>query len=137
MEMEIEFLHKTISGTAFKLVMDYIQSAASGESPFFPKTLSLVYDKLAERSFPGKSLFSYSQPSSVPPAPGFLMCARCRGLAPLEQLYDGLHCPSCAGAGRNGKGEIGHPYMRCLACTHLRVTRVDRCSKAKCSATFL
>ena len=132
--MEIEFLHRIIPGTAFKLVTDYVQSAASGGSPFFPRTLSLVYDKLAERTFSGKSFLSTS---SASPSSGFLVCARCRGRAPLEQLYDGLHCPSCTEDGKNGKGKRGRPYMHCPACSRLRVTRVDHCPKAKCCAMFL
>ena len=52
MEMEIEALCQDFAKRDPKLLMDYVQGVASGEVPFFPITLSLVYDKLAETVFP-------------------------------------------------------------------------------------
>ena len=46
MEMEIEFFHKTSTEKNPRSLMDHIQKMNSGEAPFFPATLGLVYDKL-------------------------------------------------------------------------------------------
>ena len=51
MDMEIEFLYKNFTERNPKFLMDHIQRMASGEAPFFPATLSLIYDKLVERTF--------------------------------------------------------------------------------------
>ena len=45
MEMEIEFFYKNSKKNP-KLLIDHIQKMKSGEAPFFPTTLGLVYDKL-------------------------------------------------------------------------------------------
>lgn len=55
--MEIQFLHERVVEKDPKLLMDHIQRMASGEAPFFPTTLSLVYDKLVEKAFTELSLF--------------------------------------------------------------------------------
>ena len=52
MDMEIQFLHESFTEKDPKLLMDHIQKMASGEMPFFARTLSLVYDKLVEKAFP-------------------------------------------------------------------------------------
>ena len=49
--MEIRFLRETFTEKDSKLLMDHVQRMASGEAPFFPKTLSLVYYKLAKKPF--------------------------------------------------------------------------------------
>ena len=64
MEMEIEALCQNFAKKDPKLLVDYVQSAASGEVPFFPVTLSLVYDKLAGTAFPKDS--SDSNPERPP-----------------------------------------------------------------------
>jgi len=56
--MEIQFLHETFTGKDPKLLIDHIQRMVSGEAPFFPATLSLVYDRLAEQKFPKNISFS-------------------------------------------------------------------------------
>jgi len=50
--MEIQFLHETFTEKDPKLLIDHIQRMVSGEAPFFPATLSLVYDRLVEQTFP-------------------------------------------------------------------------------------
>ena len=52
MEMELEFLDKNFTEIYPESLTDQIKSAASGEAPFLPVILSLVYDMLAEKSFP-------------------------------------------------------------------------------------
>ena len=52
MEMEIEALCQNFAKKDPKLLVGYVRSAASGEVPFFPVTLSLVYGKLAGTAFP-------------------------------------------------------------------------------------
>lgn len=49
--MEIQFLHENVVEKDPKLLIDRLQKMASGEAPFFPTTLSLVYDKLVEKAF--------------------------------------------------------------------------------------
>lgn len=51
MNMEIEFLHRNFAGEKPKVLMDHTQRMASGGAPFFSTTLSLVYDKLVEKTF--------------------------------------------------------------------------------------
>jgi hypothetical protein len=65
MEMEIEFLRNNVTKLDPKSLTDHIRSATSGEAPFFPVALSLIYDKLAEKSFP-KDAPSNSGTSQVP-----------------------------------------------------------------------
>ena len=50
MNMEIQLLHETFPGKGPKLLVDHIRRMGSGEAPFFSTTLSLVYDKLAEKT---------------------------------------------------------------------------------------
>ena len=52
MTMEIEFLNSNLTEKNPKLLTEHIQRMTSGGAPFFPATLSLVYDKLVERAFP-------------------------------------------------------------------------------------
>ena len=70
MEMEIDFLHKNITGNNPKLLTDYIQSMASGESPFFPAALSLIFDGLVGRIFPKQYQFTFA-PSNFPGGQSF------------------------------------------------------------------
>src|SRR5882762_10457549 len=51
MEMEIEVLYNFVEKDP-KLLMDHIQSVASGEVSFYPITLGLVYDRLIGSVFP-------------------------------------------------------------------------------------
>ena len=55
--MEIQFLHERAIEEDPKLMINCIQKMVSGETPFFPTTLSLVYDKLVEKAFTTRSLF--------------------------------------------------------------------------------
>lgn len=50
MDMEIEFLHRNFTEKNPKLLMEHIQKMASGQAPFFPTTLSSIYDKLVEKA---------------------------------------------------------------------------------------
>lgn len=50
MDIEIQFLHEAFPGKGPKLLVDHIRRMGSGEAPFFSKTLSLVYDKLVEKT---------------------------------------------------------------------------------------
>ena len=49
--MEIQFFHEMITRRDQKMLIDHIERMASGGTPFFPTTLSLVYDKLFEKAF--------------------------------------------------------------------------------------
>ena len=48
--MEIQFLHETFAGKEPKLLMDHIRRMGTGEAPFFSTTLSLVFDRLVEKT---------------------------------------------------------------------------------------
>ena len=48
MDVEIEFLLQNFAEKP-RSIKDYLQKIASGEMPFFPTTLSLIYTKLAEK----------------------------------------------------------------------------------------
>jgi hypothetical protein len=50
--MEIQLLHKMSTEKNTKLLMDHVRRMASGEAPFFPATLGLVYYKLVEEAPP-------------------------------------------------------------------------------------
>ena len=50
--MEIEVLYQNFIKNDPKHLVDYIQRVASGEAPFFPTTLSLVFEKLIGTKLP-------------------------------------------------------------------------------------
>jgi hypothetical protein len=67
--MEIQFFHERFTEKDPELLVDHIGRMASGEAPFIPATLSLVYDKLVESAFP-KHIPSVLDPGSpIPRAP--------------------------------------------------------------------
>ena len=57
--MEIKFLHEKFTEKDPKLLMNHIQRMASGEAPFFPTTLSLVYGKLVQNAFAKYAPFGF------------------------------------------------------------------------------
>ena len=57
LDMEIQFLHERATEEDPKLMINCIQKMVSGETPFLPTTLSLVYDKLVEKAFTTHSFF--------------------------------------------------------------------------------
>jgi hypothetical protein len=50
MDMEMQFLHESFLGKGPKLLVDHIRRMGSGEAPLFATTLSLVYEKLFEKT---------------------------------------------------------------------------------------
>lgn len=77
MDLEIRFFLENFTERDPKQLMEHIQRMASGETPFLPTTLSLVYDKLIQKAFvrspatsagPGKSAGTGGQ-SITEPAP--------------------------------------------------------------------
>jgi len=176
--MEIQFIYKNFTEKDPKSLMDHIQSMASGEAPFFAKTLGLVYDGLVAKAFSkyipldsglgSRGAATPTPPLQAPtPTPGItsssnlraptpdpdpdpdprdcgtdavwaatLDCTRCYGITSVQDLRGGLYCPLCPETGRNGRGGIGWPFMRCMNCYKLRKSRVDNCSRAACSRAF-
>ena len=59
LDMEIQFLQDRVTGKKPKLLIDGIQRMASGEAPFFPTTLSLVFDKLVEKACTKRTSFGF------------------------------------------------------------------------------
>ena len=149
MDMEIEFLRGNFTEKHPKLLMEHIQRMASGEAPFFSKTLSLVYDKLVEYTSTrptitdpdlGKSpeirSQSIAEPASTSQRPHWvvlLKCRKCGERAMSRDLYDGLRCPRCPPR-PSGKGR---PFMRCPLCKIARITRTDHCVGRSCVAGFM
>ena len=150
MDMEMEFLHRNFTWKDPKPLMEHIQRMASRETPFFSKTLSLVYDKLIEYistrpiiSDPdlGKSPETGSQgiaePASASMPPHWevlLKCWQCGQRAMLRDLYDSLRCPSCP----PGTARMGRPFMQCPLCKNIRGTATDHCVvRRSCKAKFL
>ena len=149
--MEIEFLHRSFTEKDPKLLMEHIQRMASGEAPFFSKTLSLVYDKLVEYASTrpvtsgsnlGKSPDIGSQgivePTPAPtPDPGsrmvLLKCWQCGERAMLRDLYDGLRCPVCPPR----TASKGRPFMQCPMCDIVRGLPKDHCVRRSCLVGFL
>ena len=151
MDMEIEFLHRNLTGKDPKLLMEHIQRMASGEAPFFSKTLSLVYDKLVGCAFTrpiisdpdlGKSPEIESQGIAEPASTltpqhahrvVLVKCWQCGERAMLRDLCDGSRCPRCPPR-TPGKGR---PFMRCPLCDIVLGTGKDRCVGRSCMAKFL
>jgi hypothetical protein len=59
LDMEIQFLHERFTEKDPKFLMDHIRRMGSGEAPFFPTTLSLVYGRLVEKAFPKRTSFGF------------------------------------------------------------------------------
>ena len=145
LDVEIQFLHEQFAETYPESLMDHIQRMVTGEAPFFPATLSLVYDRLIEQGFSLQAStsnlsISPSSHSQALPTPGpvhvplittvewtGLRCVRCRTVTLVNDLYGGLHCPYCDDRGRNGKGWKGKPFMRCTGCGVLRENYGNTC----------
>lgn len=66
MDMEIGVLDQSFINKDPKLLIDHIQSVASGEASFFPTTLSLVYDRRIGKVFPKEDSPSTSLPEKSP-----------------------------------------------------------------------
>ena len=156
MDAEVEFLHKSLAKqNSKKLLMEHIERMASGEAPFFPTTLSLVYDTLVEGYFPqttsgphpGKSRgdqgvtnstdqatnsTSHTNPPSAPRV-SWLECTKCGVYSGLQDLYEGMRCPTCPETGAQG----GRPCMKCQLCDVIYWTRRVDCVNRKCRAQFV
>lgn len=52
MDVEVEFLQQIPTEWHSKLLMDHIQKMESGEAPFLPMTLSLIYSTLVRKALP-------------------------------------------------------------------------------------
>ena len=55
--MEIQFFHERVTKNDPKLLIDCIKRMTSGEAPFPPAALGLIYDKLIEKAFTKRTLF--------------------------------------------------------------------------------
>ena len=55
--MEIQFFHERVTEKDPKRLIDSIQRMASGKAPFFPETLSLIFDRLVEKAFTKRTIF--------------------------------------------------------------------------------
>jgi len=155
LDIEIQFHHKKVVKKDPKLLIDRIRKMGSGEAPFFPATLSLVYDKLVEKAFtkstpfrpgssgrtegqilPASSQASTSAPNINPPSTtqsAQLRCVRCYGLALLQDLRGGTFCPQCPRIVVDGNW----PFMQCTLCTMFRTKMGDDwCENTRCGGRF-
>ena len=80
MDLEIKFFHETPVQDP-KLLVDHIHRMASGEAPFFPATLGLVYGTLAKKVLPPSRKVS-------------LVCSQCRRTASLGGPFQRPMLPS-------------------------------------------
>ena len=157
MDAEVEFLHKSLAKqNSKKLLMEHIERMASGEAPFFPTTLSLVYDTLVEGYFPqtttsgphpGKSPGDQGVTNSTnqatnstsqvnpPSAPrvAWLECTKCGAYSGLNDLYEGMRCPICPETGVQG----GRPCVKCQLCNVIYCTHREDCVNRMCGARFV
>lgn len=145
--MEIKFFLEN-STEIHESLKDHLERMSSGEAPFFPAMLTLLYGQLARKVFPrsaasGSSLGRPTETVEIrllldlPHAtrrPGTckLMCPRCRTCANLAELNGGLYCPLCR---RKQKGKK-RPIMLCQNCQTARKTPSDRCLETTCLARF-
>jgi len=125
LDMEIQVFHEKVTEFDPKWLIDRIQRMASGEAPFFPTTLSCVYDELLEKAFAkcipfgpgpggcdeGESLIHPAPPqastptSNIPPPP-IASSSNLQALAPTHLPVPSitnpnltwLKCRQCDGA---------------------------------------
>ena len=110
-----------------ELLMDHVQRMSSGEAPFFPTTLSLLYGKLVEKAAPLKCR---------------LICPRCSNSASVEELSGYLSCPGCP---RGPKRKLDKrkvkqkppPCMECAICNTPRTAPSNSCAEITCRAIFV
>ena len=129
MDTEIDIFLENFTDENLESLMDHIQRMSSGEAPFFPTTLSLLYGKLAEKS---------AGPTAPPTCR--LICPRCSNSASLEDLSGYLRCR------RGHKGKIDkrkpkqkpqpQPYMECPICNTPRTMPSSSCAEISCRAIF-
>ena len=148
MEMEIEFFRRNFPEQNPKLLTDHIQKMELGEAPFFPATLSLVYEKLLSKALPqpvasgsghrmlpgsgdeGATRAGFSQPNRL-----LLECEKCGEHERLQNLCYESYCPRCFQ--RLGLLQYvfcflpNHctPIMKCPSCHSLRRTFNEFCGQ--------
>ena len=140
MDMEVEFFQSNFTQPDPKVLMDHIQKMTSGEAPYFPETLSLVYGKLFSKAFPQTTF-----PGPIAEAPVeevqdnvtvpklMLRCRRCDQGTMVKYLEMGKYCPGC---GRTGFLYLGS-IMTCPSCKSWRFDKKDRCRKKSCRTEFM
>lgn len=106
MDVEVDFFLENFTGKEPGLLKDHALKMSSGEAPFFPTTLGLLYAKLAEKVFvqPIASGSGLKKPTDAcgggpilatkGPFDGWLRCPICETRSKLEQFYLGLYCPT-------------------------------------------
>ena len=140
METEIEFFHKNFTEKDLKLLMGHLQRMASGEEPYFPTTLSLVYDKRFRGTFaqPVAAGFGLGKSSdtgnrNTVARTELLKCWKCGERARLQDLYEGFYCPNC----QLSRYMISRPLMQCPLCGSYREETGTDCIGPSCSVKFM
>jgi len=143
--MEIQFFRGWFSEGDLEFPIDHVRKMASGEAPFFPTTLSLVYRMLAEKVFPkrtlsGSDLGKHTEgQDDTTPAPSIntepgwfeLICHQCDEISLLKDLRDDLYCPQCPESDKWGN------FMHCPICGAMRVTCANECPNQECRVGFM
>lgn len=148
MEMELEFFDRCCVEQKPKL-LEHIQGMSSGNAPFFPTTLSLIYEKLFGKAFaqsitPSSGLDKLGNQSAVGLTPSpvslstafrveLLKCGWCGARVGLKDLHNSFHCPHCP------PSSIFHirPFMQCPLCDHVRECDSDSCFERSCGVRFM
>ena len=134
MEIEIEFFHKNFTEKDLKLLMGHLRRMASGKEPYFPTTLSLVYDKRFRGAFAQpvavgvglkKSPDTGNQSAVV--RTELLKCFECGKCARLQDLYNSFYCPHCP---------MLAP-MQCPSCSFYISGKGVDCVGPSCSVKFM
>ena len=141
MDMEVDFFLENFTGKDPELLKDHAQKMSSGEAPYFPTTLGLLYAKLAGKVF-ARPIASGSGLKKPTDAGGGgpvlaakarvesqLRCpiASCGTVSKLERLYLGVYCP----------GWHSLQFMHCPKCNTECSTPSDFCPNATCNVRFL
>lgn len=130
--MEIQFLLEQFTENFPKPLMDHIQIMASGEAPFFPATLSLVYERLVERAFSKCAPFGSGSAKFVwrgvnPPTPSIQTSTSASSVASSSDFQAVISRPVIAPS-TTTTTTIGRARLKCARCrTVTPVRSLYRC----------
>jgi len=143
---EAPFFATTLSLVYYKLVQKIFSKRAPLGSGLGGQTIATPTPSLQESTSTSSVILSSNWQAPAPVTEPVtsdtvikwvgLKCARCFNVASIHNLRDDLYCPQCPDTGRNGRGEKGWPFMRCMGCNDLRELRIGGCVKAKCRGVF-
>jgi len=128
LDTEIQFFHERVTKNDPKLLIDCIQRMASGEAPFFPTTLSLVYDKLVEKAFTKQSPFGsgpevfsagdnyFVKPTAFPEASAFTFSIPPPLIADTVASSSNLQAPASTCGPAPPSTTPNSTWLKCVQC---------------------